>query len=734
MSCQPSDKNLPLYFQNILPSVSPTLPQNKILYSTTGSIPSYIPLNRIWNFLCNGTFTGNQIVLFFDASSILQECSQYNIRFEGKINGQLTIKKKDYPVQKYVSKTLVYDSRGRVSGIRFTITKPECLSAGKTVEFYLNVYVNDSDTTTNNTYGIYFASNLTTSTQTLQYTFSYSPYSVNIPPSSSTCFFQADSFTSIQNLNISSVSCSTSYSTSSGPIPVPVFNPPVTCPNQITINVPYTLCQANNPADTQPVPTNANTVCSGLMGVSVDLVPPPTCTGSVPYCGVCKNADGFPPNCKQGCIDFPGEVVTNSIQVYPCPSGYVDTGTTCYQAPQNYNNFIFQSAPSYNVPNLSTGVVATIPYSLQAQCTMGNVETNIGIISQIIIADINPNNQYTLNITPENLNQNVSTAPIPPYVQVYNYTQNSINCNITTQINNQTYYYSLNSLQGVPFGLESSLSPSALLALEFSAVAVAGSVIGSAVATFAAVLTLGSAADAVSFFSTLTLWTGSYLSIVASTTLPIYTGLLSGIISDVIFGLSIIDYSPPNNNNIPLTNSCYFPFPIDSLCLTPSTVPEYSDTNIYICSNYNVPTSSGYGYSNTVSTSPLQNYVVQTSSGSPCTTGNCVFAITSTNVQQVQITMYLDISNSSNVTTSNLPQESFSFENLTGSTLSLSFLIYNNSSYQNNGCTTAIYAPPGNPQPLYQVVSIPSNYAAVPTMTLAPNGFYYATIGVVSLS
>ena len=59
----------------------------------------------------------------------------------------MTIKKKDYPVQKYITKTLVKNGSGRVTGITFTITKPECLSATKTYEFYVNLEVNDSDST-----------------------------------------------------------------------------------------------------------------------------------------------------------------------------------------------------------------------------------------------------------------------------------------------------------------------------------------------------------------------------------------------------------------------------------------------------------------------------------------------------------------------------------------------------------------------------------------------------------
>lgn len=82
-SCQPSDSNLPLYFQNICPTISNTSFQNQILYATTGSIPSYIPLNRIWNFICCGRFEGSQVSVIFDASNLIQECPQYIIRFDG---------------------------------------------------------------------------------------------------------------------------------------------------------------------------------------------------------------------------------------------------------------------------------------------------------------------------------------------------------------------------------------------------------------------------------------------------------------------------------------------------------------------------------------------------------------------------------------------------------------------------------------------------------------------------
>lgn len=144
-SCQPSNTNLPIYFQSVKPFISPVQFENKILYATTGSLPSSSPLNRIFTFICNGTFTGRTCSVVFDASTLIKECSQYNITFEGEIYGQLTIQNQDFQLQKYISKQLLYDASGRVYGIRFRIAKPNSLPPGKKHEFYFNILLNDRD-------------------------------------------------------------------------------------------------------------------------------------------------------------------------------------------------------------------------------------------------------------------------------------------------------------------------------------------------------------------------------------------------------------------------------------------------------------------------------------------------------------------------------------------------------------------------------------------------------------
>jgi hypothetical protein len=143
MSCEPTANNLPLYFQSIIPTISPSLPDNTILYATTGSLPSYIPLNRIWNFICNGTFQGPTASVFFDASELIEKCPEFNVSFEGKIYGQLTFGCRDEQLQKYVKRRVVQNNEGQVYGVIFDVTKPERLTPDKTHEFYFNLTLND---------------------------------------------------------------------------------------------------------------------------------------------------------------------------------------------------------------------------------------------------------------------------------------------------------------------------------------------------------------------------------------------------------------------------------------------------------------------------------------------------------------------------------------------------------------------------------------------------------------
>jgi hypothetical protein len=144
-SCEPSPTNLPLYFQSIVPSLSPVSENNTILYATTGSLPSYLPLNRIWNFICNGMFGGRTVSVFFDASKLIDICPEYSVLFEGKINGQLTFQRCDYQLQKYITSRLVKNETGQVTGIVFDISKPTLFNIDKTIEFYFNIFLNDID-------------------------------------------------------------------------------------------------------------------------------------------------------------------------------------------------------------------------------------------------------------------------------------------------------------------------------------------------------------------------------------------------------------------------------------------------------------------------------------------------------------------------------------------------------------------------------------------------------------
>ena len=136
--CTPSDSNLGIYFQNIIPSISPSIPSNKILYATSAALPSFLQYQRIWNFVCNGRFTGATAEIIFDATQLVLKCPQYKISFEGKIYGQLTIEKTDVSVPTYMGYKYEADS----NRISFRIKNPFPF-ANKTNDFYFNIFIND---------------------------------------------------------------------------------------------------------------------------------------------------------------------------------------------------------------------------------------------------------------------------------------------------------------------------------------------------------------------------------------------------------------------------------------------------------------------------------------------------------------------------------------------------------------------------------------------------------------
>lgn len=139
--CTPSDKNLAIFLQNVIPTITPVIEKNQIFFATTSIMPSYIQFNRIWNFLCNGIFEGNHAVVTFDGTELIRECG-FDIAFEGDIYGQLTFKKKDFQLQDYIRKEIL-SRDGVVYAVRFHITKPDCFKIGRPLSFYFNIILYD---------------------------------------------------------------------------------------------------------------------------------------------------------------------------------------------------------------------------------------------------------------------------------------------------------------------------------------------------------------------------------------------------------------------------------------------------------------------------------------------------------------------------------------------------------------------------------------------------------------
>lgn len=140
--CTPTAKNLVIYFQQVIPTISPDHHDNRIVFATTSAMPSYLPLKRIWNFVFNGFFAGESCVITFDATQLIRECV-FDISFQGDIYGLLTFKKKAFQLQKYVQKEILKID-DITYAIQFQITKPYCYRNVPSIPVYFNIILNDT--------------------------------------------------------------------------------------------------------------------------------------------------------------------------------------------------------------------------------------------------------------------------------------------------------------------------------------------------------------------------------------------------------------------------------------------------------------------------------------------------------------------------------------------------------------------------------------------------------------
>ena len=168
--CQISSQNLAVYLQDVTVTPSSNMTSE---YFVTASLPSSASLRRVWQFTSQGTITGPEIAtLTLDYTQAYINCSDYNITFEGALNGLLTIHNQVFSANKFMSYQL---TSAYVLVLTLKIPKSilECFGPGKTQNYSFSVYVNDSTNTININFQISIVSN--TTINNISYTYYYIP-------------------------------------------------------------------------------------------------------------------------------------------------------------------------------------------------------------------------------------------------------------------------------------------------------------------------------------------------------------------------------------------------------------------------------------------------------------------------------------------------------------------------------------------------------------------------------
>jgi hypothetical protein len=143
--CQINSNNLAVYLQGVSVTPSSNLTSE---YFVTASLPSSASLRRVWQFTTQGTITGpDTATLTLDYTQAHINCPDYNITFEGALNGLLTIHNQVFSANKFMSYTLT-SAYVIVLSIKIPKAILECFGPGKTQNYSFSVFVNDGATTT----------------------------------------------------------------------------------------------------------------------------------------------------------------------------------------------------------------------------------------------------------------------------------------------------------------------------------------------------------------------------------------------------------------------------------------------------------------------------------------------------------------------------------------------------------------------------------------------------------
>jgi hypothetical protein len=137
--CQISQNNLAVYLQGVTVTPSSNLTSE---YFVTASLPSSASTKRVWQFTTQGKVTGpDTATLTLDYTQAHENCPDYNITFEGALNGSLTVHNQVFSANKYMSYKLVSTY---VLEISVKVPKNILKCYGTTPQaYYFNVNIND---------------------------------------------------------------------------------------------------------------------------------------------------------------------------------------------------------------------------------------------------------------------------------------------------------------------------------------------------------------------------------------------------------------------------------------------------------------------------------------------------------------------------------------------------------------------------------------------------------------
>jgi len=104
----------------------------------------------VWQFESQGTLTGpigpTNSIFLLDYTEAYKKCSQFNITFEGALNGTLLLHNQTFSANKYMSYRRIGEFVLELKFDRFPQRIVECYGASSTQPFYFSVYINDATT------------------------------------------------------------------------------------------------------------------------------------------------------------------------------------------------------------------------------------------------------------------------------------------------------------------------------------------------------------------------------------------------------------------------------------------------------------------------------------------------------------------------------------------------------------------------------------------------------------